>query len=467
MKFRLNLRTLLVLLLVANVRAEAQVFFGVGVKTSANSILVSNALTYTISVTNPGVVPAPQALVSNTLPASVQFLSATNSQGSFTNYGNTIVFDLGFVFTSAEMSLRVQPNAVGLITNRITVTATNSALVIFPVTTNVVTQVTNFVPTQVNLGVTMTGPAQKVIVNDWMTYGVTATNSGPSAAPNVMLTNTLPPGVILLRVAPANQPYTVVTNNLIFNLGTLTNGAGTNLQFTVQPTNGGTLNFSASIGAAGVVDVNPTNNVASTNVPVINYLSGPLLAVTNSAQLLNLQNGLTEQSVRVSNDSGTNAVAVRLVVTNLTRQLFNAVGTNNGNPFVVLNTGLPSGDNVNFLLQFSPRGSFPLANSQLQAFAVPLLNLTPPAPTSTSGLLNISRLVPLTNGNVLIEFPSIIGRRYTVVYSDNVSFSNAMIAPPSILAPASRTQWIDYGPPATTGTPANATNRFYRVFLNQ
>ena len=68
---------------------------------------------------------------------------------------------------------------------------------------------------------------------------------------------------------------------------------------------------------------------------------------------------------------------------------------------------------------------------------------------------------------MLIEFPSALGQTYTVVYSDNVSFSNAAIAPPSIVAPANRVQWIDYGPPTTTSAPTNFPKRFYRVYLNQ
>ena len=99
--------------------------------------------------------------------------------------------------------------------------------------------------------------------------------------------------------------YSVVTNNLIFDLGPLTAGSGTNLQFTIQPTNAGVLNFSAAIGAAGVVDPNPTNDVAGTNINVINYLSLPLFVITNSPQTINVANGLTEQSILVSNNVGT------------------------------------------------------------------------------------------------------------------------------------------------------------------
>jgi len=72
----------------------------------------------------------------------------------------------------------------------------------------------------------------------------------------------------------------------------------------------------------------------------------------------------------------------------------------------------------------------------------------------------------MTNGMVLIEFPSVSGTSYTVVYSDNLSFTNWQIAPPSIVAPANRTQWMDYGPPTTTNAPASASTRFYRVFQN-
>jgi uncharacterized repeat protein (TIGR01451 family) len=451
-------------------KSDAQTF-GLGVTNSAGdnstgSLLVSNSLTYAISVTNLIGDLVPTVLISNVLPASVQFLNATNSQGSVTSYGSVIVFELGPFGDGqiAQLSLTVQPTAVGFITNTISVSVTN--LVLLPVSTNIVTQVTNTVPTQADLGVTLTGPAQAVIVNDLMTYGVTATNLGPDDAPGAQLTNTLPPGVILISVSPTNQPFSVVSSNLIFDLGTLTAGGGTNLQFTIQPTNAGALNFSAAIGSTNIIDPNLTNDVAATNINVINYLSLPLFVVTNSAQTFDLANGSTEQSILVSNNVGTNVLAVRVVVTNLTKELFNAVGTNNGNPFVVLNTTLPAGQGVNLRLQFAPRGLFPLANSQLQAFGVPLLNLTPPAALSNSTSLNISRLVPLTDGTMLIEFPTTNGLTYTVVYSDNIAFSNAMMALPAIIAPANRLQWIDYGPPTTTSMPANSTNRFYRVLLN-
>ena len=451
-------------LIVAGARAGAQ-SFGLLVTSSANSILVSNSLTYTISVTNrAGVLP--DAVVTNTLPASVQFLSATNSQGTFTTNGSVIVFDLGgFNFGAvAHLALTVRPTAVGFITNMVVVAsinATNSSVTNVVSATSVVTQVTNTIPAQADLGVAIIVPTTAVIMNDLMTYGVSVTNAGPSTAPNVMLTNTLPAGVIL------KGNYTVISNNLIFNLGTLNSGAFTNFLFTLQPTNAGVLNFFATVGASGVLETNTINNSASNSFTVINYLPGDLVATIASPQSYNPQNGLVEQTITLSN-LGTNDVpAARVVVTGLlTNRLFNASGTNNGSPFVVYAATLAAGQNVRLLLQFFALNYFPFASSQLQAFAVPVPDLTPPATTLSSTNLNLTRILRLSNGNMLIEFSSITNRTYTVVYSDNFLFSNAMIAPPSILASANRKQWVDYGPPATVSVPTNSGARFYRVFLN-
>jgi hypothetical protein len=187
-----------------------------------------------------------------------------------------------------------------------------------------------------------------------------------------------------------------------------------------------------------------------------------------STQLYNPQNGLVEQSIKLSNIGTNDVPAARVVVTGLlTNRLFNASGTNNGNPFVVYAATLGTNQSVSLLLQFFVLNYFSFSNSQMQAFAVPLPDLTPPASSSSASTnLNITRIIKLSNGNMLIEFPSITNRTYTVVYSDNVLFSNAMIAPPSIVAGANQKQWIDYGPPTTVSAPTNSSARFYRVFLN-
>ncbi|HKW28362.1 MAG TPA: DUF11 domain-containing protein [Verrucomicrobiae bacterium] len=440
-------------MIVACSRAGAQAF-GLSVVPSANSLLVSNSLTYTINATNLTGVGLVDVWITNSFSAPFQYITSTASQlVGATNTTTNVLFELGPVGVSGivRVLLTVQPNTVGAFTNSVIVSVPGT---VYATSTNSVVQVTNVV-VLADLGVTITGPGQAVVTNDLMTYGVIVTNLGPNDVPNVILTNTLPAGVI--PISPANP-----TN---FNLGTLMNGGSANLQFTVEPTNAGVLVFSASVGSAGVQDANLTNNTASTNITVIDYLSGPLAVTTNSPEAYNPQNGLVEQSITVTNNDTNNAIAVRVVVAGLTNRLFNAVGTNSGNPFVVYSAALNTNQSVNLLLQYSASAYFTFTNGQLSAFAVPSPDWTPPSATGTSTNLDISRIVELTNGNMLIEWPTTLGKTYTVVYSDNVSFSNATIAPPPIVAPANRTQWIDYGPPTTRSVPTNAA-RFYRVLQN-
>jgi len=442
--------------------------FGLSVTASADSLLVNNSLTYTINVTNLNAIPLVDTLVTNLLSASFQFVSVTGPNGStYSTNGNVVLIDLSSYFNSygevAPLTLTVQPTATGFITNMVTVTSitvTNAA------STNVAVQVTNVVPIVADLGVMIAGPAPPVITNDWVTYAVIASNAGPNTATGVMLTNTLPPGTILLGAAPAN--YTAVGSNLIFGLGALAGGGYTNFQFIIQPTNAGLLALSASIGS-GALDTNLANNAASTNIAVTNYLAELLVAVTNSGQNVNLQNGLEEQSISLTNPGGTDALAARVIVTGLTNRLFNAVGTNNGNPFVDYSAALAAGHGVTLLLQYFPRKPFSFANGQLHAFALPAVpDWTPPAGTTSGTNVSINRIVKMSNGDMLIEWFAVTNRNYTVVYCDNVSFSNAMIAPPSIsiAAPGNEVQWIDYGPPTTVSAPTNASARFYRVLLN-
>jgi uncharacterized repeat protein (TIGR01451 family) len=469
MKDLLRLQTLVLVvagLVAASPHAGAQ-SFRLSVRASANSMLVNNPLTYTISVTNLNFIPLTDARVTNQLSAAFQFVSAGGSQGFYTTTSSNVVFDLGPVTFPgiAQLTLTVQPTAAGSFTNTITVasfTVTNTA------STNVVVLVTNAV-TLADLGVALTGSAQPVITNDWMAYGVAVTNAGPSAAPNVILTNTLPPGVGFISASPASPAPTIAGSNVTFNLGTLASGAFTNFLLTVQPTNAGVWSF-ASFVSTSATDTNHANNPASTNITVTAYPPGLLTVFTHSAQSTNFLNGLLEQTITLSNAGSSPVSAARVVVAGLTNRLFNAVGTNNGNPFVVYdtptNTPLAGGQSVDLLLQYFPRKSFPFANSQLQAFAVPVPNWTPPEVLGVVTNINYTRVAPLPNGNLLIEWTAISNRTYTVVYSDNASFSNALIAPPSITAPANVVEWIDYGPPTTVSRPDTATNRFYRVYLN-
>ena len=458
--------------------ATAQTFF-LTVRTSpTNAIQVNSTVTYTIGLTNLSPFDANSVYVTNALPASFQITGQTTSQGSVSTNGSSLVFFIGLlpIGFNAVMTVTARPTTAGTFTNRVSAFSPQFTNVNNVISVNAVTQATNPVVVA-DLGVLLSGPAQPVFAGDWTTYGTGVTNRGPNTATNIFVTNTLPAGAKFLSASPAAT--TISSNRFYFSVASLTNHAFKTFTVQVQlPTNSGAALFSAAVGSTGVQDPSAANNTAGTNVAVSGYFSAPssLLVVTNSAQSTNRQNGLIEQKILVSN-VGTAAVdSVRVILTGLTNvplagftnYLFNAWGTNNGNPFVVHAATLNTNESVELRLQFSvrTRSAFPFNNSQLQAFGVSRPDLTPPPGAAASTNLNFTRIFPLpATGEMFLEFRSTLSRVYTIVYSDNMSFSNALMAVPPIVAPANFVQWTDYGPPGTVSKPGSGT-RFYRVFQN-
>lgn len=430
--------------------------FGLSVTASPSPLIVSNSLTYIISLTNTSGISLTNVIVTDTLPSSAIFQSATNNSGSVSNSGSIVTFMFNSLTNNqaVTVTLVAQPTAIGNITNSTIASATNAVNVTNLLATTVYSAVAN-------LAVGLSGFASGVLSNDVTSFTLSATNLGPSAAPNVVISNPLPVGIKFISIAPTNSTVTIVSNNIVISLGTLANGVSTNFSVTIQPTNAGTFAFTAQVSSAGLLDTNSANDAVTNTLTVSGFATNNLVATFVSAQTYNPQTGLMQQTIRLTN-IGTNAVAsARIFVIGLTNQLFNAVGTNNGNPYVVYANSLATNSSVDLLLEYFVPTRLPVPNPTLLAVEVSTVNVSAPASLPP----NITLLVQLAPGSILVEFDSVAGKSYTVLYSDNASFTNAFAAQPVIAATANRTQWIDNGPPKTISTPG--ASRFYRVLLNQ
>jgi len=89
-------------------------------------VLLNSNLVYTLNVTNRGPSLAANVTLTNILPAKVNFLTATPSQGSFTRAGNTLTCSFGSIVSggNARFTITVTATNSGSITNLATVTAT-------------------------------------------------------------------------------------------------------------------------------------------------------------------------------------------------------------------------------------------------------------------------------------------------------------------------------------------------------
>ncbi len=192
----------------------------------------------------------------------------------------------------------------------------------------------------------------------------------------------------------------------------------------------------------------------------------PQFGILQGTNVFNPQTGLYEQRDTVTNTGAITVAAVRLLVGGLRTNVFlyNATGTNAGRPYVQYNSPLNPGQSVTFLLEFYVGDRHPFTNT-LEAQAV----LPSPAGTNSGAGVAISRAFMdnriAGQPRFVIEFASVPGRTYTVIYSDD-SMATWQVATPTITANATSTQYYDDGPPKTVSPPLSIRSRLYRVISN-
>ena len=161
-------------------------------------------ITYTVVVTNNGPAAATGVVLTDTLPASVVFVSATPSQGAGCTGTATLTCGLGTIASggTASVTLVVTTHAPGVVTNGASVTGTETDPNPGNNTTSEPTTVGN--PSDADLFVTKTDTPDPVTPGQAITYTLSVGNNGPATASNVVVTDALPAGTAYESVsAPA------------------------------------------------------------------------------------------------------------------------------------------------------------------------------------------------------------------------------------------------------------------------
>jgi hypothetical protein len=175
------------------------------------------------------------------------------------------------------------------------------------------------------------------------------------------------------------------------------------LYLTVQPTNADTCTFSSFVNSTSVTDTNLANNTATTNITVGTFTYGQLIATNVNVPQMTYdpQIGLMTNTIRLTN-IGTNAVAgARVIVSGLTNWLYNAVGTNSGNPYVVYNGQLNPNQAVDLVLEIFVPTRLPITVTNYTAVITQTLtlsnNIQPVLPEILTQTVNEQTLLTVTN----------------------------------------------------------------------
>jgi uncharacterized repeat protein (TIGR01451 family)/LPXTG-motif cell wall-anchored protein len=123
---------------------------------------------------------------------------------------------------------------------------------------------------QVDLAITKTADPASVNINDTLLYTLRATNNGPDTATNVIVTDTLPDGLIVDGISSDKGSCTQAGKVITCSLGTMAKGDAVVIHVsTTAPGTVGIITNRAHV-TGSEPDVNLSNNDASVDTPVSN-----------------------------------------------------------------------------------------------------------------------------------------------------------------------------------------------------
>jgi uncharacterized repeat protein (TIGR01451 family) len=228
------------------------------IKTVSNSTPnVGDTITYTITLSDNGPDPATDVTLHDALPAGIAFVSAATTAGSYDS--NTGIWTVGTVVVGAPQTLTITATVQS--PNSATNTATISHSDQFDPNpaNNSSTAPTN--PQEADLALAKTVSNSTPNVGDTITFTVTLTNSGPSAATGVQVSDLLPAGLTLVAATPVQGTYTSATG--LWNVGAVPAGGQAVLILQATVVSPGAQTNTATISHADQFDPNPGNNSAS------------------------------------------------------------------------------------------------------------------------------------------------------------------------------------------------------------
>lgn len=211
---------------------------------SPNPVVVGQQLVYTITVENTGLGEATNVVVTDTLPANVNFIDVNSSQGNSTETGGIVTTDLGTLPPGkiATILITVVPTTPGLITN---IAATTSNETPEPIITTTDTIVESLPPPI--LIIEKIATPNPVVIGNQLTYTINVKNIGQSTANNVVVTDVLPANVVIDSVTTSKGSSTVASGVVTANIGTLDPRESATINIIVTPTEAGTLTNTATV----------------------------------------------------------------------------------------------------------------------------------------------------------------------------------------------------------------------------
>jgi uncharacterized delta-60 repeat protein/uncharacterized repeat protein (TIGR01451 family) len=169
------------------------------------------------------------------------------------------------------------------------------------------------VPAAADVGLAMTASAVAVVATSNLTYTLTLTNFGPSTATSIVVTDTLPAGMVYVSSSPSLGTVSSSAGLITWTIPSLAKDAVASLALVVQANSTGTITNVAAV-TTGTADLNPDDNTALAVVVVSSPTADLAIGLLDSPNPLQLGGNLT-YTITVSNLGPATATGVIAVDT--------------------------------------------------------------------------------------------------------------------------------------------------------
>lgn len=252
-------------------------------KTAPATALLGSGFSYSLTIKNNGTTAASTVQLKDTLPAGVTFSSVTPA-ASCSQAAGTVTCNFATLAAAASTSVTINVIAatLGTVTNTGTVTETQAD---YNLVNNTASATTTII-SSADVSIVKGASANPVITGSSFSYILTVTNSGPSSASNVAVSDPIPAGVTYSSNSTTQGTCSFAAGTVTCNLGTMNSGA--------------------------------------TAIITINAVAGPPARVTNTATV-----SATESDPNSANNSSTFVLTITFT-TEVKLESFTATSTDGG-----------------------------------------------------------------------------------------------------------------------------------------
>ncbi|MBV8546382.1 MAG: DUF11 domain-containing protein [Acidobacteria bacterium] len=390
-------------------------------KTGPATATAGGTIAWTITVSNNAGDTEQNPSFSDTLPAGTTFNSLVQNTGAAATCSTPAPNNPGTVNCSLQplasvgsaqftLTANISPTSAGTLNNTATVTGTNSD----PDTSNNSQTASATVSASADLTINKTGPASANAGSD-ITYTITLTNNGPSAASAVSLTDSTPANTTFVsETQTTGSPFSCGTP-AVGGTGTITCSTGLfpvgsatfsiTLHIAAGTTTGSIITNTANVSST-TTDPNPSDNSSSANTTVTASPNADLAITKTPAPGPYGTGQQLTYTIVVTNGGPSAATAVTVTDTlpaGTTLVSSTPPGACSGSPVVTCNAGtITNGGNATFTLTVTlPSSSGPFTNTAVVSAAATNPDPNPGNNTATSTITvipaaNIPMISPLS-----------------------------------------------------------------------